>query len=162
MEFLPPELEKALDLAKSDPEKAAEVLRFAAKYLKTQGSMPYPLAMFLADAIEKAMAKASMMRGSELLKNLNLQASNRRPKSSFEYVGHDLQVRLDAKTPKGEALIEIGENYGIDPKTVERMYKKFLNYKNFLEEQEEMIAVADEVMNQPLQSNEKSDKGTHK
>lgn len=148
MEFLPPELETAMDLAKSDPEKAAEVLRFAAKYLKTQGSMPFPLALFLADAIEKAMTKASMMRGSELLKNLNLQASNRRTKSNFEYVGYDLQMRVDAKVPKGEALIEIGEKYGVDPKTVERMYKKFLAYKKWLEELEEMNAIEDEVMNQ--------------
>lgn len=160
MEFLPVELERAMDFAQSDPEQAAEVLRFAAKYLKTQGSMPFPLALFLADAIEQAMAKASMMRGSELLKNLNLQASNRRPKSNFEYVGYDLQVRIDAKMPKGEALIEIGENYGIDPKTVERMYKKFLAYKNFLEQEEEMSAVEAEVMNQRLQNYEQSDKGS--
>jgi hypothetical protein len=136
MEFIPPELEKAMDLSKSDPECAAEVLRIAAKYLKSSEQMPYSLALFLADAIESAMKMASMVRASELLINLNLKARNRRPTSNFRYVGHDLQVLIDRNIPKGEALAVVGEKYAVDEKTVARMYAEYLTYINWEEEQQ--------------------------
>lgn len=143
MQALPIELEKAMDFSKSDPNQAAEVLRIAAKYLKNQAEMPYPLALFLADAFDRAMSKASGMRASELLINLNLKSNNRRPASNFEYVGHDLQERLDAKMQKTKALLEVAEKYLIDEKTVERMHK---NYLAFIDWQDEQSALIEQAM----------------
>lgn len=142
MQALPIELEKAMDFSKSDPNQAAEVLRIAAKYLKNQAEMPYPLALFLADAIDRAMSKASGMRASELLINLNLKSRNRRPASNFEYVGHDLQERLDAKMQKTKALSEVAEKYFIDERTVVRMHKNYLAFNDWQDEQSALLEQA--------------------
>jgi hypothetical protein len=98
--------------------------------------MPCTLAFFLAEAIESAMKKASVVRGSELLINLNLKARSRRPASNFRYVGHDLQLLIDKNFPKGKALAEVGEKYAVDEKTVSRMYREYLAYINWEEEQQ--------------------------
>ena len=58
MECLTLKLENALDLADADPEQAAVVLREAAGFLRKGEPLPYPLALFLAEAFEKAMRKA--------------------------------------------------------------------------------------------------------
>jgi hypothetical protein len=142
MQALPIELEKAMDFSKSDPNQAAEVLRIAAKYLKNQDEMPYLLALFLADAIDRAMSKASGMRASELLINLNLKSRNRRPASNFEYVGQDLQERLDAKMQKTKASLEVAEKYLIDEKTVKRMHKNYLAFKDWQDEQSALLEQA--------------------
>lgn len=139
MEALPIELEKAMDLSESDPNQAAQVLRIAANYLKNQAVMPYPLALFLADAIDRAMSKASGMRASELLINLHLKSTNRRPASNFEYVGHDLQKLLDAKMQKTKAVLEVAENYFIDEKTVRLMHKKYLAFIDWEDEQNALM-----------------------
>ena len=139
MEALPIELEKAMDLSKSDPNQAAQVLRIAANYLKNQAVMPYPLALFLADAIDRAMSKASGMRASELLINLHLKSTNRRPASNFEYVGHDLQQRLDDKMQKTKAVLEVAEKYVIDDKTVRRMHRQYLSFIDWQDEQRALI-----------------------
>jgi hypothetical protein len=142
MQALPIELEKAMDLSKSDPNQAAEVLRIAASYLKNRTEMPYPLALFLADAIDRAMSKASGMRASELLNNLHLKSANRRPASNFEYVGHDLQQRLDAKMQKTKAVLEVAEKYLIDEKTVRRMYDQYLAFIDWQDEQSALMEEA--------------------
>ena len=128
-----PELDAALDLSRSDPAQAAQVLRIAASYLRRKESLPTSLAFFLADAFESAMRKASMFRGTELLMNLNLVVPNRRPKANFEYVGMDLERLLRAKVPKGEAILQVGETYGISVSSVKRRYKEYLAYKDIEE-----------------------------
>ena len=129
--FPDPDLDNAMDMSKVDPEKAAEVLRIAAKYLKDHQKLPSGLAFFLADAFERAMGKASMVRGSELLINLNLKVINRRPKANFEHVGIDLDRLFLAKTSQLQAFELVGQDYGIDSSTVKRMYKIYRKYKDF-------------------------------
>jgi len=129
MKFLPPDLEGAMDLSESDPNQAAEVLRIAAKYLKGREMMPDQLAYFLADAFERAMKYASIVRGSQLLMNLHLEVHHRRVAANFEYVGFDLDRLLQTKVPKGKAILDIGEKYGIGESTVKRMYKKYQAFK---------------------------------
>ena len=129
MKFLPPELEEAMDLSESDPNQAAEVLRIAAKYLRSGERMPYALAYYLADAFERAMNRASITRGSELLINLRLMVTHRRAAANFEYVGFDLERLLQSKLPKGEAMLRICEKYNISESTVKRMVKKYQAFK---------------------------------
>ena len=62
MNFLPIELEKAMDLSEADPKQAAIVLRIAAEYLKNGETMPFTLALFLADAFDRAMMMAPSVR----------------------------------------------------------------------------------------------------
>jgi hypothetical protein len=144
MKFLPPELEEAMNLSESDPNQAAEVLRIAAKYLRSGERMPYALACFLADAFERAMKRASVTRGSELLINLRLMVTHRRKAANFEYVGFDLERLLQSKLPKGEAMLRIGEKYGISVSTVRRMHDKYLGFKA-------SEAESDSMLNQELQ-----------
>jgi len=128
--FPDPDLDNAMEMAKVDPEKAAEVLKIAAKYLKDHQRLPAGLAFFLADAFERAMGKASMVRGSELLINLNLKTINRRPKANFDHVGIDLDRLFLAKTSQLQAFEQVGQEYGIDSSTVKRMYKKYRESKD--------------------------------
>jgi hypothetical protein len=129
MKFLPPDLEDAMELSASDPNKAAEVLLIAAKYLKGREMMPDALAYYLADAFERAMKKASVFRGSQLLMNLHLEVHHRRVAANFEYVGFDLDRLLQAKEQKGKAILDIGEKYSLSESTVKRMYKKYQAFK---------------------------------
>ena len=129
MKLLPPNLEAAMELAESDPNQAAEVLRIAATYLKNQEKMPYALAYYLGDAFERAMKRASTARGSELLINLNLMVTNRRKSANFEHVGFDLERLLQSKISKGEAILHICEKYNISESTVKRMVKKYQAFK---------------------------------
>jgi hypothetical protein len=124
-----PELDNALALAKSDPQQAAKVLRIAADYLKKMKPLPSALALFLADAFERAMKRPTTSRGQELLVNLYLEVTHRRPKANFEWVGVDLEELIHAKVSKGDAIIQVGENYGITESTVKRMHKKYLELK---------------------------------
>jgi hypothetical protein len=129
MKFLPPDLEAAMELSKSDPNQAAEVLRIAAKYLRSQERMPNALAYYLADAFERAMKRASVARGSELLINLNLVVTHRRTAANFEHVGIDLERFLQSKIPIGEAIHRVCEKYDISESTVKRMLKKYQAFK---------------------------------
>ena len=124
-----PELDMALELSKSDPQQAAKVLRIAASYLVGQQQLPSALAAFLGNAFERAMKKASMQRGPELLVNLNLAATNRRPKANFEHVGIYVEQLVQAKVPKGEAIIRTGETYKLSVSSVKRMHKQYLALK---------------------------------
>ena len=129
MKFLPTDLQIAMDFSESDSNQAAEVLRIAAKYLKSRETMPDALAYYLADAFERAMKKASGFRGSQLLMNLHLEVHHRRVAANFEHVGFDLDRLLQTKVPKVKAILEIGEKYGISEPTVKRMYKKYREFK---------------------------------
>ena len=129
MKFLSPDLEAAMDLVESDPNKAAEVLRIAATYLKNQEEMPYALAYYLGDAFERAMKRPSVVRGSELLINLHLVVTHRRTVANFEYVGFDLERLLQSKMSKGEAILRLCEKYNISESTVKRMVKKYQAFK---------------------------------
>jgi hypothetical protein len=131
MKLLPPKLEAAMELSESDPNQAAEVLRIAATYLKNQEKMPCALAYYLGDAIERAMKQASVVRGSELLINLNLMVTNRRVSANFKQVGSDLERLLQSSTPKGNAILIVSEKYGISDSTVKRLYKKYQEYQAF-------------------------------
>lgn len=128
-EFPDPELERAMEMSRVDPEQAAEVLRIAAKHLRNQEQLPSALAYFLADAFEKAMKKASIFRGSELLIHLNLKVSSRRPTANYEHVGFDMDKLFLSKIPKLDALGQVANIYSIDESTVKRMYKKYLKHK---------------------------------
>ena len=125
-----PDLDNALEMSMVDPEKAAEVLRIAAKYLKEHQRLPSNLAFFLADAFDRAMRQASTARGSELLINLNLKVINRRPKAKFEHVGIDLDFLFSANTSKLEAIEMVAQDYEIDASTVKRMYKQYRALKD--------------------------------
>lgn len=125
-----PELDTALDLSRSDPEQAANVLRIAASYLRRQESLPTALAFFLAEAFEGAMRHASMVRGTELLMKLNLVVPNRRQKANFEYVGMELERLLRAHVPKGKAVLQVAESFGISDASVKRKHTEYLTYKD--------------------------------
>lgn len=144
MKLLPPKLEAALELSETDPNQAAEVLRIAATYLKNQEEMPYALAYYLGDAFERAMKRASVARGSELLINLNLKVTNRRKSANFEHVGSDLDRLLKSSEAKGDSILRISEKYGISDSTVKRMYKKYQEYQAF-------EAASDALLYQELQ-----------
>lgn len=139
MKFLPPNLEAAMDLAESDANQAAEVLRIAATYLRSRERMPDALAYYLADAFERAMKRASVARGSELLINLNLVVTHRRTVANFEYVGFDFERFLQSKMSKGEAILRICEKYGISESTVKRMLKKYQAFKNSEAESDSLL-----------------------
>jgi hypothetical protein len=139
MKFLPPDLEAAMDLAESDANQAAEVLRIAAKYLRSRERMPDALAYYLADAFERAMKRASVARGSELLINLNLVVTHRRTAANFEYVGIDFERLLQSKMTKGEAILRTCEKYGISESTVKRMLKKYQAFKNSEAESDSLL-----------------------
>ena len=139
MKFLPPDLEAAMDFAESDANQAAEVLRIAAKYLRSRERMPDALANYLADAFERAMKRASVARGSELLINLNLLVTHRRTVANFEYVGFDFERFLQSKISKGEAILCICEKYGISESTVKRMLKKYQAFKDSEAESDSLL-----------------------
>ncbi len=139
-----PELDMALELSKSDPQQAANVLRIAASYLKEQQPLPSALASFLGDAFERAMKKIPMYRGSELLINLNLKARNRRPKANYEHVGVDVEQLVLAKVPKGQAIIRTGETYKLDDSGVKRMHKKYLDLKASEAQDDEVLFEAEQ------------------
>lgn len=129
MEPLPVELETALDLLDADPEQAAVVLRMAAGYLRKGEPLPFPLALFLADAIEKAMRKAPSVRGSELLLNLKLKANNRRKvAANFEYVGRDFEECRSENLSVLKTSLKIAERYGISESTAIRLHNKYLRF----------------------------------
>lgn len=130
MRFLPPDLEAAMDFAESDANQAAEVLRIAAKYLRSRERMPDALAYYLADAFERAMKRASVARGSDLLINLHLVVNHRRTVGNFEYVGFHCERLLQSKMSKGEAILRTCEKYSISESTVKRMLKKYQAFKN--------------------------------
>ena len=130
MESLPVELENALDLADADPEQAAVVLRCAAGYLRKGDALPYPLALFLAEAFENAMRRAPSVRGSVLLLNLKLKANNRRRvAANFEHVGQDFEACISERATVLEASSKIADRYGISESVVIRLHKK---YKEFI------------------------------
>ena len=129
MEPLPVELETAIDLLDADPEQAAVVLRIAAGYLRKGEPLPYPLALFLAEAFEKAMRKAPSVRGSELLLNLKLKANNRRKVAvNFEHVGRDFEECRSEKMSVLKTSLKIAERYGISESTAIRLHKKYLRF----------------------------------
>ena len=139
MKFLPPYLEAAMDLSESDPNQAAEVLRIAAKYLRSRERMPDALAYYLADAFERAMKRASVARGAELLINLHLVVTHRRTVANFEYVGFDFERFLQSKMSKGEAILRTCEKYSISESTVKRMLKKYQAFKDSEAESDSLI-----------------------
>ena len=126
-----PELDTALALAKSDPQQAAQVLRIAARYLKKLEPLPPALAFFLGDAFERSMKKPTTSRGNELLVNLHLVVTHRRPKANFEWVGGDVERLIQAKVPKGDAIRQAEETYEIGESTVKRMHQDYLALKVF-------------------------------
>ena len=140
MEFLTLKLENALDLADADPEQAAVVLREAAGFLRKGEPLPYPLALFLAEAFEKAMRKAPSVRGSELLFNLKLKANNRRKVAvNFEHVGRDFEECRSKKMTVLKSSLAIAERYGISESSVIRLHKKYLRFRAAEMEKESVI-----------------------
>ena len=129
MESLPVELENALDLADADPEQAAVVLRCAAGYLRKGDPLPYPLALFLAEAFENAMRRAPSVRGSQLLLNLKLKVTNRRKvAANFEYVGRDFEACRSKGMTVLDASLKIAERYGISESSVTRLSDKYQRF----------------------------------
>ena len=140
MEFLTLKLENALDLADADPEQAAVVLREAAGFLRKGEPLPYPLALFLAEAFEKAMRKAPSVRGSELLLNLKLKANNRRKVAvNFEHVGRDFEECRSKNMTVLKSSLAIAERYGISESSVIRSHKKYLRLRTAEIEKESVI-----------------------
>ena len=140
MEFLTLKLENALDLADADPEQAAVVLREAAGFLRKGEPLPYPLALFLAEAFEKAMRKAPSVRGSELLLNLKLKANNRRKVAvNFEHVGRDFEECRSKNMTVLKSSLAIAERYGISESSVIRSHKKYLRFRTAEIEKESVI-----------------------
>ena len=126
-----PELDTALELAKSDPDQAAQVLRIAARYLHKHEKLPSALASYLAVAFEQSMKMASVVRGDQLLINLNLKAMNRRVSANFEHVGIEFERLVATGISKGEAILQLCETYEVTESTIKRMVKKYSAYKNF-------------------------------
>ena len=140
MECLTLKLENALDLADADPEQAAVVLREAAGFLRKGEPLPYPLALFLAEAFEKAMRKAPSVRGSELLLNLKLKANNRRKVAvNFEHVGRDFEECRSKNMTVLKSSLAIAERYGISESSVIRSHKKYLRFRTAEIEKESVI-----------------------
>ena len=158
MNFLPIELEKAMDLSEADPKQAAIVLRIAAEYLKNGEKMPFTLALFLADAFDRAMRMAPSVRSSELLINLKLKANNRRKvAANFEHVGRDIEKCIASKMSITDSVLETSERYGISDSTVSRLYKKYNEFKA-AELVQDALLFEDEFLHQQKLSSNRSKK----
>jgi len=160
MKFLPIELENAMDLSEADPKQAAIVLRIAAEYLKNGQQMPFSLALFLADAFERAMRMAPSVRSSELLINLKLKANNRRKvAANFEYVGRDIEEYIASKMSITDSVLKVSESYGISESTVRRLNKMYIEVKA-AELVQDALLFEDEFQHQQQLSSKRSKKST--
>lgn len=136
-EFPDPELDTALELAASNPDQAALVLTIAARYLYKQEKLPPALAYYLADAFNRSMKMASVVRGSELLINLNLKAMNRRSVANFEHIAVEFDQLMAANISRKLAIEKLSDMYGITDRTVER---KIAAYRGYQENESEFLA----------------------
>ena len=160
MKFLPIELENAMDLSEADPKQAAIVLRIAAEYLKNGQQMPFPLALFLADAFDRAMRMAPSVRSSELLINLKLKANNRRKvAANFEHGGRDIEEYIASKMSITDSVLKVSESYGISESTVRRLNKMYIEVKA-AELVQDALLFEDEFQHQQQLSSKRSKKST--
>jgi hypothetical protein len=107
--------------ADADPEKAAKVLLEAARLLKSGESLPYELAIYLADAFELAMSKLPEERGIALARELNLAALNRRRKNiDPEWLLRPEYLRLS----ETQAKKKIANEYGISESSALKAFKE--------------------------------------
>jgi hypothetical protein len=65
---------------------------------------------------------------------------NKRPAANFEYVGSQLQKRIDTEIPRQRALKEVAKKYNIDKKTVQRMHKKYIEFRSWEDQQDASLS----------------------
>lgn len=120
---------EALNNSASDPDAAAQVLMLAAEYLRAGELMPMELVEHLANAFESAALKPQKLRGKQLALELNLTASNRRPKGDWYTVGIEMDLLLASGLSQNQAASELaartegGDN--LSAPTIIRLWKKY-------------------------------------
>ena len=91
----------------SSPEKAAEYLKLVIEPLRNGEAVPDPVATFLADAIELAMAKKTTKEKIKALSDeLFLSANNRRAKGNLLVIGRDFDEHYNAEIERRKELGE--------------------------------------------------------
>jgi hypothetical protein len=117
-----------LTRAKSDPEAAAEALRWIARSLRKYGKMPQGLADHLADAIDASMGKPAQYRAKALTDELGLTANNRRPAADVYEVGTHIRLLMHEKgLSMSAAAGEVAHDFGISDATARNYYKTFVS-----------------------------------
>lgn len=117
--------DEAICSAEACPEKAAEVLRIAATYMRDGRSLPENLASYLVDAIDASMGKSPIDRGGALLQELSLKALNRRPadwENIGEFVFWDMAIE---KCSQNVAARNVSVRLDISEPTAHRSLRKF-------------------------------------
>ena len=127
------EAAEAVNLAASDPDQAARALLIAARYIRQGKPLPHPLDGFLADAIEHSMLKPEGgARNTALLRELGLEAENRRPaKANGAAVFRAMDELInDGNTSQNRAAEMVAKENGISASTAKRLYRQYLKVDN--------------------------------
>ena len=91
----------------SSPDKAAEYLKLVIEPLRNGEAVPDPVATFLANAIELAMAKRTTKEKIKALTDeLFLTANNRRAKGDLLVIGRDFDEHYNAEINRRKELGE--------------------------------------------------------
>ena len=119
----------AIRLAPSDPDEAAKALLIAASYIRGNKSIPLNVGNYIADAIEYSMLKDREHRNSAFLRELNLEAENRRPsKAHWIDVGPAIDELLDnEQVSLNAAATVIAKQHSISKKTALRRHKEWIS-----------------------------------
>jgi hypothetical protein len=120
---------EAVNQAASDPDQAARALLIAAEYIRKGKPLPHPLDKFLADAIEHSMLKpAGRARNTALLRELFLEAENRRPaKASGARVYSEMnELITDGGLSQNRAAEIVAKEHAISASTAKRLYREYL------------------------------------
>lgn len=122
------EASEAVDLAPSDSNEAARALLMAAKYIREEKPLPRPLSGYLADAIEYSMHKDKDHRNTAFLRELHLEAENRRPaKARWIDVGYEVEELIEEHGySQNKATKEVAEKRKVSASTAKRLYKVWL------------------------------------
>lgn len=113
--------------AECSRDDAAKVLSIAAGYLRNGAVVPAPIALFIADAFERAAAAEEERRPQELAHGLHLSATNRRPKVPENELGCWVFRRLAENPEKAltAVLTEAAKVHGIGKTTVSEHWENW-------------------------------------
>ena len=82
------------------PDAAAGLLAIAADYLRSGGTMPEALVMYLANALDEAARAEAPERGNVLARELRIKHSANAPTKGRKFDVFLAIVKHDAKSPK--------------------------------------------------------------
>lgn len=113
--------------ASADPDSAAELLIFAAEYMRLRKQLPDMLADYLAAALESSALKPRRYRAKQLTDELHLTANNRR-KFSLSWVdAYELLRRSDGKS-QNQLSDELAHKFNVSRETARSRIRTALKY----------------------------------